>query len=227
MSLQDTRDLVDSLVREPNGRITPEDRDRAIGLAVMRYSTDRPRTALEDLTSSGGQALPLPTAWESGFSSLSSVEFPIDLAPPVYLESAEFGVYRRPSGEVIILAQSLTAGDLARVQFTLSHALTEAEDSIPAPHREAVAHYAAASLCDQLAAAHSGDSDPTIQADRLDQSNPARQWALRARTYRDRYAEILGIPKGAAQGSYVPPAGTVTNIDLKPSWGRGRLFKRR
>lgn len=227
MSLQDTRDLVDDLVRDAGGRIAPGARDRAIGTAVVRYSIDRPREAIEEVASTGGQALPLPVGWALGYSVLRAVEVPIDQVPPVFLESSDFAVYKRPATEAIFVTRSLTAGEVVRLTYTLAHVLSDAEDTVPEQHREAVAHYAAATLCDQLAALHAGDSDPTMGADRVDQSNPARQWASRAKTYRDRYAEILGIPKDAGRGGYVPPAGTVTNIDLKPSWGRGRLFPRR
>ena len=47
MALVDYTSLVDALVRDDNDAITAPQRDDAVGLAVLRYSQDRPRTGGE------------------------------------------------------------------------------------------------------------------------------------------------------------------------------------
>ncbi len=63
MALVDYQTLTDSLVRDDAGKLTPADRDLAIAAAVIRYSKDRPRTKVVDITAPGGHYLPLPTGW--------------------------------------------------------------------------------------------------------------------------------------------------------------------
>jgi hypothetical protein len=226
--LADFQTLIDDLVREGAQWVTPEQRERAIGLALSRYSTDRPRELVADVTSVGGQALPLPTGWVSGESVLHGIETPVGLIPPATLPSSLWSIYRGPLSEEIRIAQSLLAGDVARLTFTASHLLSDTDDTIPASHREAVACYAASLLAEQVATMHANNSDPTIGADRSDQSHPAREWASRAKSYRNRYFATLGIEINA-QGVEQPrmeAAGVVVDLELPTTHGRGRLYRR-
>lgn len=226
--LADFQILVDDLVRDSAQWVTPEQRERAIGLALSRYSTDRPRELVEDVTSTGGQALPLPAGWVAGESVLQGIETPVGRIPPVTLPSAQWSIYRGPLSEEIRLAQSLLAGDVARLSYSAPHRLSSTEDTIPQAHREAVACYAASLLAEQVATVHAGASDATIGADRVDQAHPAREWAARAKSYRNRYFATLGIEINA-QGVEQPrmeAAGVVVDLDLPTTHGRGRLYRR-
>lgn len=220
MSVTDIRDLTDDLLRDAAGRISPESRERAIGLALARYSGDRPRELVEDVVSAGGQELPLPAAWVQQISALRSVERLPETIPPDWV--AEFDVRRRPAtGDAILIGAVLAAGDQARLTFTAPHQLDEATDTVPAADREAFACYAAAALADQLAAASADNVEPTIAADRSDQSSPAREWAATARRLRARYFAALGIATGitGTEQGRTKPAGTVVDFDLAPTRG--------
>lgn len=222
--LAEFRDLIDDLVRDAAQWVTPEQRERAIGLALSRYSLDRPRALVADVVSAGGQALPLPAGWVPGESVLQTVETPVGLIPPAMVASALWAVYRGPLGEEIRIAHSLVSGDVVRLVFSAPHALDEVSTSIPPGHREAVATYAASVLAEQIATVHAGTHDATIAADRVDHAHPAREWAKRARDYRQRYFAHLGI-EISAQGVEQPrieAAGVVVDLDLPMSHGRGR-----
>lgn len=226
--LSDFQTLVDDLVRDSAQWVTPEQRERAIGLALSRYSTDRPRQLVADVTSSGGQALPLPTGWVSGASALEGVETPVGQIPPALLASSQWSIYRGPLAEEIRLARSLVAGAVARLTFTTPHQLSATEDTILPAHREAVACYTASLLAEQVATVHANAADPTIGADRVDQAHPAREWAARAKSYRNRYFATLGIAINA-QGVEQPrmeAAGVVVDLELPTTHGRGRLYRR-
>lgn len=216
--LADYQTLMADLARDDAGKLTTVQIDRAIALAVERYGKDRPRTKVEDITAAGGNSLALPTGWEPGFSSLTSLESPVGKVPPSYLEQDSWGMYNAPAGMQVMVRDSLAAGALVRATYTIGHVVTTVADTIPATDREPVASYAAAVLLDQLASLYSGDSDSTIQADSVNHQSKAGEFASRARALRKRYYDDLGIDtkrNGAA--------GVVVNLDLANSLGRDRL----
>jgi hypothetical protein len=102
------------------------------------------------------------------------------------------------------------------------HTVNPAEDTIPALDREAVCCWAAAQIMDQLSANVSGDEDSTIDADSVDHGAKAGNFAKRAREYRARYWNQLGIdPKRNAAASQV------VDLDRMDSRGRARIFRTR
>ncbi|HHJ80938.1 MAG TPA: hypothetical protein ENJ65_04820 [Candidatus Tenderia electrophaga] len=217
--LVDYQILVDSLVRDDASAINVTERDIAIGLAVSRYSKDRPQTKVEDLTAPGGQTLALPAAWESGFSGLQSLEYPVGNVPPSMISPGAWGIYNAPGTQQIMVQASLPASATVRASFTVQHVLDDVTDTIDIVDREPVASYAAAILCDQLASLYSGDSDSTIQADSVDHQSKAREFSSRAKTLRKRYYDELGIdPKRNVA------AGVVVDLDLSNSLGNDRLL---
>jgi len=217
MSLADHyQPLVTRLVRDDVARISEDDRDNAIALAVERYNQDRPRLAVEDVTSDGTRLLALPAAWETDFSALASLEYPLGDVPPTLLEG--FELYRTPSETKVLLRSAPASGAAVRATFTVRHLLTFAADTIPAQHREAVSSYAAAVLCEQLATFYSGDTDSTIAADSVEHRSKAQAFAARARGLRQRYHDALGLdPKRNTA------AGVVVDVDFPSSLGGPRL----
>lgn len=219
MSLADLQSLTTALVRDDAGNIATGERDRAIALAVTRYGKDRPRALVEDLVSAGGKWLDLPSEWEHGISVIQSLEYPIGNAPPTLLALGMWQVYQGPMGWQILLVDSLAIGATVRAAYTAPHVVDALTDTIPAVDAEPVASWAAALLCDQLASLYSNDTDSSIQADAVDHTSKAREFALRAKTLRKRYYDELGIePKRNVA------AGVVVDMDLTDSRGRDRLL---
>lgn len=209
--LADMKKLVEGFVRDETDRLSADDVETAIGLAVIRYGQDRPRTKVEDVVSTGGDTLPLPLAWATE-SELQLVEYPVGENPPCYLPGS---IYTAPAGNVLRIGDVLTSGAECRLTFTVPHVVSDSVDTIPAGNREAVAAYGAALLLEQLAAAAINDGDATIQADSTDRRTKSQEYASRARGLKTRYVEALGIG-GTAAGQVA--AGTFV------SWPRrGRL----
>ena len=217
MSLTDYQSLVDTLVRDQSGTTTTTDRDRAIGLAVARYSADAPRVLLEDLTwAATGYEGPLPAAWIDG-AYIRQAEFPIGEQP---MALVEVSVYRDPAGQSLMSAELLAAGSVVRVSYSAPHVLTStpaAVDTISTDHQEAVASYAAHLLCKQLAAHYSADRETSINADGSNTESRARNYAARARDYRAAYYAGIGKvdPQAPAHGqgsssAAVAPAASVS-----------------
>jgi hypothetical protein len=217
--LSDYQTLVDNLVRDDAAKIATTERDRALGLAVQRYSKDREKLAVEDLTPADANTLPLPAGWQADFSELRTLEFPIGQMPPSILDQARYSLYQAPSGIVVKVADAVAvSASSVRSAYTIAHVVDATHDTIPIADREAVACWAAAALCDQLASLYSGDTDSTIQADSVHAQPRAAQYAARAKTLRTRYLNELGIDDKRAV-----PAGTVVAMDKPDSRGQSRI----
>ena len=105
-----------------------------------------------------------------------------------------------------------------RASFTIAHVLSSASDTIPAADREPVGCWAAAILCDQLAAFYSGGTDSTIQADSVRQQSKAQEYAGRAKALRKRYTDELGVDEKRNVA-----AGAVVKLRDESSAGQTRL----
>lgn len=215
--LSDYQTLVDSLIRDEDELLSTADKDAAIAAAVTRYSLDRPRTKVEDITlATTGQLLDLPAGWETDFSALRSLEYPIGDVPPTLIDGWQ--LYQSPTAIQIQLASGLAAGAVIRANYTIVHQVDVAQDTVPVVHRTAVANFAAGRLAGQLAALYAGDQAPTIAADSIDHADKSRKFSALANTLRKRYFDALGInPKRTVA------AGVVVDMDLKNSLGRDRL----
>jgi hypothetical protein len=217
--LSDHQALVIELIRDDAGKITTADRDRAINLAIERYSKDRPQEKTQDVTPTDANHLPLPGAWEADFSELRSLEYPIGSVPSSVIGQERYGFYRSPTALTIQLLDAVAvAANNVRATYTIRHVVSAVADTIPVGDREPVACWAAAVLCEELAALYSGNTDSTIQADSVEQTSKAQEYAARARGLRKRYIDELGIDEKRSQ-----PAGVVVNLDFPDSHGQERL----
>lgn len=220
MALADYQQLVDSLVRDTSGTLTPTDRDRAIDLARLRYSADAERTLTQDVTwTEAGYFGPMPAGWVTG-AYLLGAEYPIGQQPAA---SIELSVYLQPGPvENLVTPDALASGDVVRVTFAAPHQLTGSPtpaDTIPDRHREAVASYAAHVLCKQLATHYSGERETSINADASNTESRARNYAARAKDYRAAYfsgigkadPQSAGSNGGAGGGSSSEPAASVSS----------------
>jgi len=212
VALSDYQALVDDFVRDTGETVTVEQRDRAIELARLRYSADRPRVLLEEVMADGSSMLALPPSWVQDFSRLSQVKD----GGRTISSHTELTL----NGHVIRMDERLAAGTAAQVLFTTTHLLNGLGDNtIPETDREAVSHWAAAALLEQMASHYSGHKRPTIQADAVDWDSKGRDYANRAKRLRQLYLDHLGIdPKRNAA------AGVVVDMDRGASSGGDRFI---
>lgn len=217
MSLHDFDERVKRLVRDEDALLTEGDRETAIAAAVTRYSLDRPLSKVEDVNlAAAGQLLDLPAGWETDFSALRSLEYPIGDVPPTHIDSWQ--LYQSPTAIQIQLASGLAAGAVVRANYTIAHQVDTGQDTVPAVHRAAVASFAAGLLANQLAALYAGDQMPTIAADAVDHGSKSGKFTSLANKLRKRYFDALGVdPKRTVA------AGVVVDMDLNNSRGRDRF----
>lgn len=215
--LSDYQTLVDDLVRDDAGKIGTSQRDAAIATAVIRYSDDRPRRTVADVIGAG-QMLDVPAGWVRDFSVIESIEYPVGKIPPRRIAADRHCIYESPDGPQIQLLDALAAASALRVCYTVRHLVGDTDDTIPLSHREAVANYAAAILCDQLSALYANESDSTIQADSVQQGSKSAAYRSKARDYRKAYQDALGVQEKTSV-----PAGVVVQLNGTDSFGGPRL----
>lgn len=223
--LQDLRALVDDLVRDTVGRLGEAARDRAIGLAVVQYGKDRPRSQVTDIAAQDDPAprhLPLPDGWVAGASAPLAIEHPIGHVPACHVPRHCWAVLDTPTGTVIGLPPSLPANALCRLTWSLPHQLGDTIDTVPVADREALAQYAAGLLLDQVAVMRTGDQSSVIRADSVDHGESGPNYAARAAAARKRYHDLLGIDLKRVQ-----PASVTVHPPMPSTTGGGRLLFRR
>lgn len=212
--MAELHDLTRRLVRDDAERFELPDFDSALGLAMEQLGRDRPRRVVEDVVADGSSVLPLPAAWEACRTRIAGLEYPPGEMPVAWIDPRYFGVVDTPAGEEIRLVGALQDGDTVRAHLDLPHTV----DTVPARALEAVAHYAAAVLLDQLATLLADTQDSTLSADAVERRTKSQEYAGRARAYRARYYELLGIdPKRQTAAS------ATVNLNLADSRGRDRL----
>ncbi len=216
--LADYTALVTAAVRDDAAKLAFDEVGSAIAQAVARYSKDRPRTKVEDLTAPGGNLLPLPNAWEADFSQLNSLEYPIGNVPPDIIGAGGWAMYTTPTVLKIQVVAAIQANAAVRATYIIAHVLSSSADTIPVADREPVSSYAAAILLDQLASLYSNDQDSTIKADSVQHISKASEFSKRANVLRKRYFDDLGIDTKRNVA-----AGAVVNLDMASSIGRDRL----
>ncbi|CAN5439008.1 hypothetical protein BH10PSE18_BH10PSE18_19020 [soil metagenome] len=192
MSLADYQQLVSQMVSDQDADVfTAEHRDSAIALAVLRYGTDMPRELVRDVAwLLSGFLGPLPADWMDG-SVVRAAEYPIGQHPASLVHLA---LYADQEEVLLVCDQELPAAASVRVTFAALHILDETTDTIPLQHREAVASYAAHSLCRQLATRYSGERETPTGADHSNTESRARNYAARAKEYRAAYYGGIGKP---------------------------------
>lgn len=217
--LDDVRALTDDMVRDDaRERVSADQRDKAIALAVAQYGRDRPRVVVADIAAPADGLIAIP----AGAASLAGIEHPVGYRPPALLPPTAYQLYTTPDGPSVMLVATITAGEPVRVTWHHPHILTVVEDTIPAVDHEAVASYAVAVLFDQIAALTSGDGNPTIPADAVNHQAKPENYAKRAERLRQRYYDLLGIDVRR-----VRPASVLVQLPLPSSTGETRLTHHR
>ena len=111
------------------GQIANASIDMAIMQAAKHYSGDRPRQLVQDYAGAGSFDLPLPAAWDDGFSTvlpqaLDGIEYPFTSTSPdnLTLEDDGWVIYLSPAGKVLRLFNAVPqVGETVRVHYTALH----------------------------------------------------------------------------------------------------------
>lgn len=223
MSLATITDLVSDKLRTlALGRelASPLVVGRAIDQAVLQYGLDSPQQLQVKVDAVTGDSIATAgvTGWVAGRSVLNEVEYPIGQAPRATLDAA---VARNAAGDwVILLLVDTLAAASVRVHFTAPHIVSATECTVPTEHENAVACWAAAELCRQLATQKGHERDATLSAANTTGASQSGDLARRARDWDLQYRQALGLP----DPDTVPgAAGTSTVVQFDRTRTRGRF----
>ncbi|MEN6639567.1 MAG: hypothetical protein ABFC95_10250, partial [Smithella sp.] len=217
---------LDSLV---GGTLPLEDPEKiqAISAAVAKYSSHRPREVIEEVDGDGtfDYLLSDLTSWLEGFSSIKTVEYPVDdtAQEPNILQDDAFKIFKKAAGSYLRFQEDApSASEDFRITYTALHVCTNALCTIPASDEQAVQMLAAANFCQMIAAYYAQTQDSTIQADSVDHKSKASAYAGRARAYNQEYLNHMGIKEGI-----VGAASVTRDQDVKTSHGLDHMTHQR
>ncbi|MCH9674536.1 MAG: hypothetical protein K0U93_24065 [Gammaproteobacteria bacterium] len=203
-------------------------RDEAVRAAVETYSRHRPRMIVVDVNGSGATDIPLPAEWIEDYSALREVEYPVGEKRPCTLETEDYQIYQTPLAEVLRLYHH-TPGvtDNIRLSITVYHDVDDTTSTIPAAHENALGDLAASVLCERLSTHFSTTTDSTLATDSVDHQSQSRDYAMRAKCYRQLALSHLGIStRSRANGSVeqvAQPASAARSYAPNTGHGFGRL----
>lgn len=205
------------LLQDAAGKVSQAQQDIAIDEAVnIRFSADRPRVLVSDITGNDTNDLPLPVGedgseWEDGFSTFLWIEFPIGNVPESFIDPSDWRMYRTPTGLFLrLLATVPDDTDTIRVTWTVR----QTPSTVPAGDFQAVCCYAAALCFESMAASYIQTMDAAIAGDTVNYRTKAQECMGVAKAFRTRYYNHIGTSE-AASGGMAKPAATVCSAQLR------------
>lgn len=222
MALADFQELIDDLARDPSGAVSDQARDRALDLAVVKYSSDKPRAVKDDVQGDGSALVAMPATFDPDFGAVLDVEYVQSNGVGAPLDNQDWTLYQGVADWYLKFAASVSAAETHRVAFTAKHEVTIDQDTIPITDREAVCHWATGLLLFQLSTEYAGKRQSTLQVDTVDHGSKSRDYAARAKDARKRYYDLLNIDP-----TRIEAAGIVVDWDGSGSQGQDRLIHTR
>jgi hypothetical protein len=227
-AISDFTAAMPSIVQDGASRLGELD-GYAISAILNRYSKDAPLEIVSDIPGNGTNLLPLPVdpaeiaIFDPLFSTIRTIEFPIEQMPPQYVLDSDLSLYRTPAGYFIALNFDTPGpGDLLRVTWTAAHAATGA--TVPGKDFYAVVDYAASLALESLAASYAQTGDPSLSADVVNYRSKAQEYLGLAKAIRKRYYTHMGVEEStAAGGGEAAPSLAIGNQWLEQNSGVDRL----
>lgn len=190
-------------------RLTETQVDLAIVSAVQRYSKDRPKESVVDLTGNGTSfySLALLTGFVLDWSIVRRIEYPAapvaTVGTPTFLTPGkDWSIHRTASVDYLRLTYaSPSAAETVRVWFTIERIWTEASITVVSPDRNAVLALATSYALDVLANMSSDNLDTLIPSDTVDYASIQERFRNQAKAWAARYDAHMSAGSGGNAGS--------------------------
>jgi hypothetical protein len=193
-TIPEIQQLVAGHIQDAAAKLSSDEVKAAIEEALAgRYSKDRPRRVVADLTGDGAQYewdVSTIGGWQAGFSQVAQIEYPQGERVPVLLEQGDWTLYESPAAQFLRFPCALASGKKARVQFTAAHAVDAS--SMPEADFYAVGALAAALAARRLAAVYTQIGDSSMGADTVNYRTKAQEYLTLARRLEKDYENLLG-----------------------------------
>jgi hypothetical protein len=223
---------IPNVISDDAQRITSGNWTALVIRAILeRYSADSPLYIVSDIEGNGTTYIPIPIApgagtlpvWESNFSVIKQIEFPIGQQPPQLILDSDFRLYRTPGAadRIVINFDTPNVGTFLRATWTARHL----RDGSTVPDKDfyAVTDFAASIGAEKLATFYVGTGDASMQADVVNYRSKSQEMLNVAKALRKRYYNHMGIEEGASGEAEVGPAVALGNQYLEQNSGVDRL----
>lgn len=228
---------VDILITADNDIIASASRQAIVKAAVERYSNDRPREIVDEVTGDGGKYYGLSSSlssWSDGFSRVIQIEYPAATVAsdeaPSYLEPSDWNddFWADASGtstRYLYLPNHAPAStETMRIRYTAPYAWDDdSETETPGADFYAICNLAAGLVCQAIAAKFSQIGDSTISADATAHTTKATEYSNRAKEFIALYSEHMGLLSETG-GARDTPSGEFVDLDTRPLWRSGRRY---
>ena len=219
------QNYIDAVGKLVQGEIPLGEADKifAVDAAIEEHAKHRPLKVVEDVSGAGSfdYALSGLASWTDGFSAIKQVEYPVDDTDQTadILQRDGWQIYEKPAGKYLRFRENIPeTGESFRVTYFAMHTCDDTQCTIEGGDEKAVQALAAAIFCEMLATYYAQSQDATIAADSVDHSSKSRDYSARAKVYRKRYFDHLGIKEGETQA-----AGVTHDWDQQGSWGGDKI----
>ncbi|HWR17123.1 MAG TPA: hypothetical protein VN577_20000 [Terriglobales bacterium] len=227
-TIDDFQKRLSTLIQDPSGKLPDEDRRAIIAKAIVQvFSKDRPHVKVVEILGNGTNDIALPGEFVDGFSLVSKVEYPIGNIPATYIDDADYGLYRTPTGlKLRFMSAAPADGEKIWSTFTAPH--KDDGSTIADVDFEAVCDCAAAIALEVLATKYGGTVDPQISADVVNWRSKSQEYLALAKAAWQRYYKALGIQAGgSSEGAGQSAAVAVGEMETGLSFGGDRLTHQR
>jgi hypothetical protein len=222
---------IPDVLSDDSNRITKSLPAFAVRAILERYSQDAPLEIISDVQGNGTNYLPLPVAlgagnlpvWESNFSVIKQIEFPVGQQPPQLVLDSDLRIYHTPGkpDTILIDFDTPSADEICRVTWTARH-LADGS-TVPDKDFYAVVDFAASLGAERLASFYVGTGDASLNADVVNYRSKSSEMLSIAKALRKRYYNHMGITEGDTGNAEVAPAFALGNQYLNQNSGVDRL----
>ncbi len=205
--------------------------------ALRRYSKDKPRLVISDITGTASKFIEVNASnfpnFVDGFSRIEYLEAGAatiaDNEKPNYIERDSWDYYRDTTKLYVYFKDDQPAtSDTIRAQYTAEHTINglsqETVDTVPGNDFEAIIYWAAHEACLALAAKMSDTINPGIRGEQFNSRSKSKEYREVAQKYQDLYMNWVTEPNEAASVTRDLDFG-YSFVDGMP-WQTHRSFRR-
>jgi hypothetical protein len=173
--------------------LTDGDKKNCINRAVSVYSERRPYIKTVEGTGDGTRNSDVPSDWDTNFSRIESLEYPLAQTPRNFIRVKDRKINRGPSGMQIewLGAEYPSDGDGYYLTYTIKHTVSETASTVYSSDEEAVVVKAAQFACEAISAHYNRSADSSVDLDAVDHRSKADQFRTLGTEYKTDFDEMI------------------------------------